>query len=243
MEHLSPPTNADSESMSRSATTLSDTSRNAVPRKWIDALFQRFANIWPRDWADKCAHGNLEGIVQEWSLGLAGLTGEVIGQAIDYCRRHMHWSPSIAEFREAVKQGMTDEQYAMQARMQEVESERRALPARTWAESRAAGAKYSQAIRQNLKTRVSRTQPNIEAGLWTREMEARFAEDCRLLGIPYQEPEWPEPGLARNLGENASEAAQDARGGVPEINPTQSKAGALNGAGGAFVDSAGFRVR
>jgi hypothetical protein len=48
-----------------------------------------------------------------------------MARAVDHCRVTMTWSPSIAEFCQAAKQGWGDEQRAMQRRLSE---EQPALP-------------------------------------------------------------------------------------------------------------------
>jgi hypothetical protein len=154
-------------------------------------LFQRFANIWPRDWADKCALGNLDAIAHEWSIGLAGMSGTQLARAVDHCRRTMIWSPTIAEFRQAAKQGLSDEQRAFLGRQ---DGEQPRLPTRTWTESRAAGARQARAAKRYTRQEITRSLANIASGAWTPEMEARYAQDCALLALAYRAPEWPEAG-------------------------------------------------
>jgi hypothetical protein len=38
-------------------------------------------------------------VIKEWSSGLAGIDGAQIKAALDHCRMHLEWPPSIAEFR------------------------------------------------------------------------------------------------------------------------------------------------
>ena len=73
--------------------------------KWIDALFARFARIWPVAWAETCRAANLDDLAQEWSEGLAGLSGEDIGRGIERARKESTWAPSIADFRRFARDG------------------------------------------------------------------------------------------------------------------------------------------
>jgi hypothetical protein len=159
-----------------------------MSRKWIDALFLRFSSIWPKDWADKCALGTLEAIANEWSLGLAGMSGAQMARAVDHCRVTMTWSPSIAEFRQAAKQGWSDEQRAMQRRLSE---EQPALPARPWAEIKAAGAAQARTAKRIAAAGVTRSLANVASGAWTALHEASYARDCERLGIVCPAPDWP----------------------------------------------------
>ncbi len=71
----------------------------AISRKWIDALFCRFGRIWPKAWADGIAVADFDGLAQEWSEGLAGLTGDEIKEGLRVCRGSRTWPPCVAEFR------------------------------------------------------------------------------------------------------------------------------------------------
>jgi hypothetical protein len=159
-----------------------------MSRKWIDALFLRFSNIWPKDWADKCAFGDLDAIANEWSIGLAGMSGEQMVRAIDHCRITMTWSPTIAEFRQAAKQGWSDEQRALQRRLSE---EQPALPVRPWSEIKAAGAAQAREAKRLAAAGVTRSLANIASGAWTPAHEAHYARHCERLGIVVPGPDWP----------------------------------------------------
>lgn len=96
-------------------------------------------------------------MANEWAEGLAGMSGDQIKQAIDHCRATMKWSPTIAEFREASMRGETAEQRAQRARLKNADTERLALPSRTWAEQRADGARQALALRQMLAEAETRS--------------------------------------------------------------------------------------
>lgn len=92
-------------------------------------------------------------MAQEWAEGLAGMTADQMRAAIDHCRSTMKWAPSIAEFREAAKAGMTAEQRTMSARLAEADAERLALPSRTWADRRADGQRQAREMLAMLQDR------------------------------------------------------------------------------------------
>lgn len=121
--------------------TSSSSQRQEQPGHWIDALFGKFAVIWPRDWAGIVERvGDVDLLKREWAEGLAGMTGDQMRAAIAHCRANLKWAPTIAEFREAAKTGDTPEQRAQAARLAAADAERAlALPAMTWEERRAAG--------------------------------------------------------------------------------------------------------
>lgn len=71
--------------------------------RWVDALFARFASIWPRHWSDLVAVADLGMLKSEWANGLAGMSGEQIKMALEYHRERSPWPPAIAEFISAGK--------------------------------------------------------------------------------------------------------------------------------------------
>jgi hypothetical protein len=98
----------------------------------------RFGRIWPGKWQDQAEQaGGLEAIAEEWQQGLEGMSGQEIKHALEYCRQHSSWPPSIAEFRAAAGDGSTQEQLAFQARLKREDAARLALPSETSAEAHA----------------------------------------------------------------------------------------------------------
>lgn len=162
--------------------------------KWVDALFARFAVIWPKAWADVVGlaerAGGIEAMKREWLLGLAGLTGEQIKRAIEHHRNQSTWPPSIAEFRQAAKNGANAEQMAYQARA--AEDALPALPTETRAAQLANGALEAQRLKADSGGRPVRSARNIARGLWTREMEDGYARSSGLLGIALSPIDWPD---------------------------------------------------
>lgn len=144
------------------------TSPDTISRKWIDALFLKFAGIWPRAWADTIAIADnasaplgvrgIDAMADEWAEGLKRLTGEDIKRGIDHCRQEMPWPPAIAEFRKACLCGSTVEQRAFAAR---AEREQLALPSRTWAERKSDGAKSAAQILGALREKWGEPQESV----------------------------------------------------------------------------------
>lgn len=63
------------------------------------ALFSKFEGIFGNVWTDKFRNERmLELALQEWGIGLYGLSGEQIKRGVDACRTNCKWPPSIAEF-------------------------------------------------------------------------------------------------------------------------------------------------
>ncbi len=70
-----------------------------MDRKWTLLLFKRFSNIYLEKWNEKFSDVKLlEAHLDEWSIGLKGLTPEQVKCGIDHCRIHTIWPPSISEF-------------------------------------------------------------------------------------------------------------------------------------------------
>lgn len=70
-----------------------------MDRKWTALLFKKFSNIYLEKWSEKFSDVKLlEAHLDEWSIGLKGLTAKQVECGIDYCRIHTIWPPSISEF-------------------------------------------------------------------------------------------------------------------------------------------------
>ena len=160
-----------------------------LPDRWIDALFGKFSVIWMRTWADLVSKVDIDILRREWAEGLAGLSGEQVKLGIEICRAQSVWPPTIAEFRDAAQGGRNAEQRAFDAR---AKHDALALSSRTWAETKEAGAVKAQVAKAAAKKqRPQRTIINIANGTWTRELEDAVRKDMGMLGMKYEEPEWP----------------------------------------------------
>lgn len=68
------------------------------------ALFARFRAIYLQKWDDQfSSEAMMERAMEEWGVGLAGLSAEQIKRGIDAARVGSKWPPSIAEFVELAK--------------------------------------------------------------------------------------------------------------------------------------------
>ncbi len=123
--------------------------REPISQRWVDALFARFARIWPRAWAKTLRAADRDGMADEWAQGLAGLTGNEIAHGIGKARAECQWPPSIAEFRALCLDGANAEQRAFAARA--AADAPKALPAKTWAETREIGARACQSLLGELR--------------------------------------------------------------------------------------------
>jgi hypothetical protein len=140
----------------------SSTGPEPISTKWIESLFARFTAIWPQVWLDITATVDPAILAHEWSLGLAGLSGEEIKRGIDHCRAHSRFPPSIAEFRSACRPG-TAEQRALAARLAAADAQARLLPSSTHADQRQRGQEHIRAILERLKSDLKPDQPPTRA--------------------------------------------------------------------------------
>lgn len=120
-----------------------------IPREWAETLFARFTAIWPEKMADRLSTFPRSAIVEEWRLGLVGLTAGEIKHGIDRARVECAWPPEIAEFRALATDGANKEQRAFKARLR-LADQARALPAETWEERRAVGRRHLAGLRAAL---------------------------------------------------------------------------------------------
>jgi hypothetical protein len=125
--------------------------RARLSEKWIRALFAKFSVIWPSAWANVVDKVDLPALEAEWSIGLHGLSGEQIGAAIDHCRTHHTWPPTIAEFRSAATGSVNAEQAAFHARLKAEDDGIKRLPRQSWFQMREEGKAQLAALRQQLR--------------------------------------------------------------------------------------------
>jgi hypothetical protein len=63
------------------------------------ALFKKFQALYGLRWDEQFRTTAVHDLaIDEWGLGLYGLTGEQIATGIDRCRTESEWPPSIAKF-------------------------------------------------------------------------------------------------------------------------------------------------
>lgn len=100
---VKPATQFAATAVSNTVVGLAPTSTSSAPKRleqaWILALFKRMEAIYSQKWAAQFASESvLQAAMDEWALGLFGLTGRQIKRGIDCCRVGCTWPPSIAEF-------------------------------------------------------------------------------------------------------------------------------------------------
>lgn len=130
---------------------MSEREQPRLPAPWIETLFARFSAIWPEKMADRLSTFDRSAIVEEWRLGLAGLSGAEIRNGIDRARRECTWPPEIAEFRALATDHANAEQRAFATRLRLDCDSARALPAETWAQRRERGRRHLSDLRAALK--------------------------------------------------------------------------------------------
>jgi len=129
-------------------------------------------------------------VMAEWVKGLEGLTGQEIADGLTHVRAHNTWPPSIAEFRTACRGGANAEQRAYAARARD---DAPALRHGTHGDVAAVVSQHIDTVKAQLDGRpVYRSQVDIEAGRWTREMEDNFLHHAQIMGRRVRPVEWPE---------------------------------------------------
>lgn len=102
-------------------------------------------------WTNHVGAVPYEALRSTWGEAMIGWTKLEAKRALDYCRDTMPWPPALPDFIAARRAGMTDEQAALQARLDESDRERLALPSKTWAERKAEGARACREIMAKLR--------------------------------------------------------------------------------------------
>ena len=118
---------------------------------WIDELLAKLHAIYGMKWTNHVGAVPYEALRSTWGEAMAGWTKLEAKRALDYCRDTMPWPPALPDFIAARRAGMTDEQAAFQARLDESNQERLALPSKTWAERKAEGARACREIMAKLR--------------------------------------------------------------------------------------------
>ena len=69
-----------------------------LPSGWIDKLFERFAFMYGKAWADQWSGIPVDKVKQAWSEDLARFDGECLRKALEHCKSHNKFPPSCPEF-------------------------------------------------------------------------------------------------------------------------------------------------
>jgi hypothetical protein len=73
-------------------------SQSVLPDRWIDRLFQRFAEMYGKHWLDMWAGIAIDGVKATWAADLAGCSADQIRHALDHCRTRLKFPPTCPEF-------------------------------------------------------------------------------------------------------------------------------------------------
>jgi hypothetical protein len=82
----------------QSLTTQSTAPQNALPSAWVDRLFERFAAMYGKHWFDQWSDVPMADVKDAWQTDLAAFTGEQIRRALDHCKTHNTFPPTLPEF-------------------------------------------------------------------------------------------------------------------------------------------------
>lgn len=109
-------------------------------------LFAKMRAIYGRKWTDQYASvKDMRLAAKEWEDALCGLSVEQMRHAINQCRDHLDWPPSIAQF---LKYAKADWQHGGSA----YERPKLKLVNGTWEERRASGSRFIADLKQKLKS-------------------------------------------------------------------------------------------
>jgi len=113
-------------------------------------LFGYFVAIWPKAWADVVSSTDERLLFGEWSRAIRGMSKEQLRRGVDACRDNCTWPPSMAEFRQMATGQGNREQRALYGRIHAEDAERKALPAKTWADQREIGKRHLRELMASL---------------------------------------------------------------------------------------------
>ena len=77
---------------------ISRATQSALPDAWIAKLFDRFATMYGRLWADTWAGIPMDEVRRTWAEDLAPFDGYVLRKALDHCKANNKFPPSCPEF-------------------------------------------------------------------------------------------------------------------------------------------------
>ena len=133
---------------SPSPTRSTEKAKPQLSANWVDALFAKLQAIFLSRWTGQFkTEAQVDMAKQEWAQGLSGLSGDQVGRALSYCREHLDWPPSIAEFRRAALGSIDGWQYQGEA-YRIVNTER--LTRKMTDEDRAKGRESLAALRRGI---------------------------------------------------------------------------------------------
>ena len=69
-----------------------------IPASWIDALFEKFESFYGAQFVNKWKNTNITKTKLEWAEALGRFDGDILKQAVDYCRENITDPPSLPHF-------------------------------------------------------------------------------------------------------------------------------------------------
>lgn len=77
---------------------ISQPSQNALPERWIDALFLKLATIYGKLWLDQWQGVPIDSVKTTWAEHLRHATGPQIKAALEYVAGNVKYPPTLPEF-------------------------------------------------------------------------------------------------------------------------------------------------
>jgi hypothetical protein len=68
------------------------------PRVWVEALFKRFAVMYGSKWTAMWADVPMGDVLDGWQDDLRGINGDQIKRALEHCKSHCPFPPTLPEF-------------------------------------------------------------------------------------------------------------------------------------------------
>jgi hypothetical protein len=68
------------------------------PKDWVEALFRRFAVMYGSKWTAMWADVPIADVMDAWREDLNGVTGEQVKRALEHCKSHCPFPPTLPEF-------------------------------------------------------------------------------------------------------------------------------------------------
>lgn len=68
------------------------------PSAWVEALFKRFAVMYGSKWTAMWADVPMADVLDAWRHDLAGVSGDQVKRALEHCKSHCPFPPTLPEF-------------------------------------------------------------------------------------------------------------------------------------------------
>jgi hypothetical protein len=146
---------------------------------WIDELLAKLHAVYGQKWQNHVSGIPYEALRSTWGEAIAGWSKADAKRAIDHCVQTMPWPPALPDFIAAKRAGMTDEQRAQAARLEQADADRLALPTRTWAESRAQYRGVAKEILMMLRDGEPKAAAPKNDDIELTEEETKAFEECK----------------------------------------------------------------